>query len=509
MLRAHYIARITKLLQTPMVYDPRKVVLQLQGEYRSIINQLLSEEELAAFKDADLARKRNLVHRLMLEEPASVRVPGGSISVFTDRLNRIAHEVYLFWEKHGERLNSALRDLHGFKLATTIASLDTPEFNLNVRRLCVYFDTLAIICPIHEGKDRLESRYGPREEKDTDEIRSKLHIAVSLVTVILTESLLSTDTAMPLLVIVPDTYASREDCEKIDISSGNLVMKQLVGGDVHFITTRPGFDSIVRRYKKDHKFKAVFDELLSNEYADYLPPELRVDGLRAAPFEIKATTFLANVGEATTEFNMLSSCAEATASDPIIVRHKQRIFRSYLEATATKASQQFELGKEHAVVAQGLLAKPMGFLEALSLDDLRIMRAEGMLEKTREALRSERERFRRADYGTMGDAGDQFASRFVEIIEDAAKTHLERDSQLRTDIRKNAVYFAGACAVGAASIALPQTLLMQALGLGYSSIIGGSALEIHSAAKELKAEKKQFLQNPLGILYGAIQRKRA
>lgn len=489
--------------------NPTQIVLQLQREYRAIINQLLSAKELAAFKSASIAEKRILLAQLLSDESARVRVPGGSISPFEDRLNRIAHEVSSFWEQNGDRLSSALKASPGFKLATTVAALDTPEFDQNIRRLCVYFDTLTVLCPIHEGKDRLESRYGPREHKDLEEMRSKLHIASGLVTVILSEPLLSADTATPIIVVVPDFYAAREDCEAIDISSGSLLVEHLVGGgftmsDLGAIREKIPF--ISGRYRSDPQFRAVVEEQVAAEYADYLPPALRIDGLRDAPIEAKIVHFLSNVGESTTEFNMLSTCADQTGSDPIIVSRRQRTFRGYLEACGKQALRQFDNGKENAIVAQGLLAKPMGFLEALSFEDLRIMRSEGMLEKTRESLRAERERFRRADYGALETAGNQFASRFIDIIEEAGRVHVDQDAKLRADIRKNAIYFAGGCVVGAASIALPQTLLMQAVGLGYSSVIGGSALEINSAVKARQAEKERFMRNPLGILYGTKRR---
>jgi len=490
-------------------HNPTQVVLELQRNYRSIINELLLPAELVTFRSADIAQKRRLIAELMFTESSRVKVPGGSISPFEDRLNRVAHQVSVFWRQNGELLSSALKAMPGFKLATTVSALDTPDFGQSVRRLCVYFDTLAVVCPIHEGSDRLESRYGPREHKDMEEMRAKLHIASGLVALILSEPLLSADTAKPILVVVPDFYASRADCEAVDVSTGKMLIEHLVGDGFILpsqIVDRRKFDLIVDRFHNDSRFRAVVEEQLSNDYADYLPSELRLDELRDAPSTAKLAHFLLNIGESTTEFNMLSTCADQTGSDPIIVRRRQRTFRGYLEACAKRASQQFDLGRESAVVAQGLLAKPMGFLEALSFEDLRIIRSEGMLEQTREALRAERERFRKADYGALDSAGDQFAARFVDIIEETGKSHLEKDSKLRADIRKNAVYFAGGCVVGAATIALPQTLLLQAIGVGYSSVIGGSAMEIGAAIKERSAAKGRFLQNPLGILYGVMKK---
>ncbi|MEM1223922.1 MAG: hypothetical protein AAGH40_14310 [Verrucomicrobiota bacterium] len=483
-----------------------RTINSIQQGYRAIINELCVYDDHSTLRKYDLLELRLFVAKKLYGDLSKVDT-GNGISVFERKLNEIAHNVHEFWLSNGELLAAALRTINAYKISTSVPSLALGNFGKNIRRLGVYFDSITVACPIHEAKLRLESRYsGEPSVGDDFEMYHKSSIATNLVTLVLTESLMSLDTYSPIIVVVPDYYMGMDEAPNLDKHLMDSVFEYLIGTNLDGCSDpKERREAYLSAYQSKDEFRSVFDEIIAGQYTLELPEPIRMDWLKRANFDQKLLEFIKSFCNEQSLFNSLNLISSKTLSDPLVSSRSRLSYQSYLNSAATVACREYALDNKGSFAANGLLSDDMDFLEALSYEDLRVIRAEGMIETLREQLRGAREKFRNADYSDLDLMSDSFTQEFIQVISQSGEEHKAQLKSVNKSISKHAVRLAGAFVVGAATIALPQSVLLTAMGLAYPAMVGGSAPELIKAIKEKKDTKLGYKNNPLGVFFRALK----
>ena len=146
-------------------------------------------------------------------------------------------------------------------------------------------------------------------------------------------------------------------------------------------------------------------------------------------------------------------------------------------------------------------------MEALTLDDLKALRQDGLMETLREKLRIERKYLRSVSVADFQNSTELFGKKVLDIVGEYSNEHRTLKSSSRKRIAKSSLALGGSAALGIAGLACPSIEVLAIIGTATGLLLGGkSVLDLVNDFKKSNNEKQISESNPVSILFGAYER---
>lgn len=157
---------------------------------------------------------------------------------------------------------------------------------------------------------------------------------------------------------------------------------------------------------------------------------------------------------------------------------------------------------ETQAITDSLLHENVKFLEALSLDALARIRADGVFEDLRRQLRVDRSKLRTNIIADTKKYEEAFRRQLFRVLDEYGKRIDDLSSQHRNQIKWSVTGIATSAAIGVMSLLLPPEVLIQILAAGSSVLAGGkTVLDLLSLRRQQRDEKDALMNSPVGLIF--------
>ena len=284
------------------------------------------------------------------------------------------------------------------------------------------------------------------------------------------------------------------DCfvDMVDSTDEEELLKQIKHSDL--------YNELLNRYKNTGEYTWALDietrlwQLSNDDFLSLAPSTI----LRSLINKISSTIYAIKSSHlAAVQYNI----------DPILYNGNLHIYDWLFTNNILTKDYSVQLSVEEQIVAKSLLGEETNFLEALSIEDLQIIREEGLLENLRKALRLERNQIGKTlDVANIEDSTNKFTSNMLSVIKDYENEYL---SNLKTQGKNKLIRYlslAGSMALGASTLVFPEAFFLAIFTASSGVLLGGKSIrDIVMETKKEKENIEMIKRNPISVLYGAYK----
>jgi len=192
--------------------------------------------------------------------------------------------------------------------------------------------------------------------------------------------------------------------------------------------------------------------------------------------------------------------------DPVIYNGNTFLHRWTTDRLLRDYGASRQPSSEEQAVAMGLTSKEVGFLAALSDDELRKLREHGNMEDLRRELRLARRELQSEAPETVLQASSRFARHLIDVVEAYGRDIEDAQRSASRRMTSSGLIFAGSAALGVSALALPQLALLGAAATGIGLAFGGkSVADVIRDHKEGREALAALERSPVSLLYGAYR----
>jgi len=433
--------------------------------------------------------------------PSGLFVPQSTRNAFEIRFDRLLHSIGAYWDANGIALLNALTVDDGYSIVLPLRGSISADLSAAVRRLGVYFDSILIVDPLHIPSGRRST-----EIDDPEFTGRRLTLAHRLSFLLRLEPLLSRDVDENIFVVIPDWGDTQPQTEAVGrfmerlVSRSSSTVSAATEEDQPTILDRHLWDLVCERFSSNNQLQMGMsvgsglsavgrDSLLLRTSDQFHSSDLNT-----------AEAIARQIDNALYVFCETTLAGIVTGADPVVYGPDSFIADWYRRDISRDRPNDLE----SQATSQALLHPRMDFLEAVSIEALTRIRAEGVFEDLRRQLRVDRSTLRQSLISDARLYEEAFLSHLFACLDEYGGRISALETRHRSQVRRAGAGLGVTVGLGALSLLVPPLVVFQAIAAGTSLLVGGkTVVDIVSLRRAQGHERHELESSPIGLLFEA------
>ena len=490
------------------------------------IKSIITEYKEIIFNSFDTEIRDNLLkldtnglrkYILSLFHKPSLYLPGRHKSqTKTDfYLDSLLLNITKYWKRFSKDIIDYFLTSDKYNILIPIQSFGGNLEN-NIKRLGIYFDTIAMVDPLHYYPDKSLDDFlnTPPELARDKRLVLMEHYAYLLKA--MNYDFQNID-ELPFLII-PEVldldkekllddatkYLQKLYSDQNKIVNVDSFMKRINSKAqnelIAEINNKDLYQELIHRYERvgEYHWAREYDsthyELIKYNFAELDPSAI----LRSLIFKLEGTIYAIKSSHiASIQFNL----------DPILFNGNLNVYEWLFSEEYVSKDYNIDSYMEEQIVAKALLGEQTNFLEAISIQDLQLIREEGMLESLRKSLRIERNKIKnKLTVENLEKSTQAFTNNMIALIKDYEDEYTSLLKGQKKQRYTNYINLSGSAALGALTFIFPEAMILAILSASTSLLLGGKSVrDLILDSKKNKEEIAKINKNPISILYGSYK----
>jgi hypothetical protein len=492
-----------------------QTINKIQNEWYYLVSAYINKEEREILLSKHSIDLMGTILNWLTKSNIIIPSRNSTITNFEYRLNTLISEIRKFWESNSESLIKALNDLEPYALEVPLYMVQFSGSSI-IRRLGIYFDTVYVSDPLHLN----DEDYNTLIYFSGKSLDRRVRFVQNLAQVLQLNPIRSQNIDHPLFVIIPDLSSGYP--ERDMLNTGNFIFEKLLNigsqysnADEFLYALKKGEIDLTEKNINRKNLDTLLPIFGYNKSGTSYMWRQTANGYEVVPYSTHSegsSTFkwlFSKIYDSFDAYSRSLTNAMTFSIDPIVPYQYWQIYE-WLCANIAPGGSIFSPNRiEELAITQGLLKDELKFVEAISIDDLRIIREEGNFNDLRASLRMDRVELKKATPDSINDLSTNFASNLIEKVILFGEEMKKNEKDFKKKRIMQFTSLAGSTGVALVPFAFPTAALVAILSSTVGILFGGrSILDIIKSYRDTKRNKEFQICSPLGILFSAYEKEK-